>query len=525
MSGAKNCPETPRQRMIGMMYLVLTAMLALNVSTDILKGFKMVDTSLHSSIEASEVRNQGLYEDFDYLMTQNAEKTQPWKLKADSIKQKADEAYAFIKQFKYDLAVTADGESKVLKLNPKQDGEDIPDVKNVEADSNLDVGGQLGLVEGRGNQLHDILAAYRDYMIELADADSNKVHSIKSIFNVDDVSYSNDGEPMSWEEGLFDGMPLGAVLTILTKYQNDIRNMEGEMVAFLKNQTDASDFRVNKIEALVVPKSSYVMRGGRYEAQIVLSAVDSTKTPTYFVNGNQLGADGKYTAGCGSTGTFKYRGQILLPRNDGTTTAYPFESEYSVGEPTATISNKDLNVVYRDYDNHFAISVPGISDDQISATADGGTITRSGKEYIVKPGTGNLLKIHVSAKVDGRQQPMGEYEFRIKPLPKPSAFFISGETTFDQVNIPRSAIINPNSHLEVSYGKDGLLNVPFKVTSFMIMTPQGNITGDAGSKFSNAQLEAIKKLKKGDFVNIVNIKATGPNGKPISVAPIPFVLN
>ncbi len=524
MSGAKNCPETPRQRMIGMMYLVLTAMLALNVSTDILKGFTMVDNSLHASIKSSEVRNAGLYDDFQYLYEQNPTKTKEWLDKANEIHEKADMIFDYIKRFKYEMAVKADGQKKVLANNPLKDDEEIPDVIKVEANSNLDISGEYGIVLHHGDTLKEMIEQYRDYMIKCAENDSNKISSIKSIFNTENGGTNQDGDTLSWVDGMFDGMPLGATMTILTKFQNDVRNMEGEMVTYLKNKTDASDFRVNRLEALVVPKSTYVLRGGSYEAQIVLSAVDSTKAPHYIVNGNRIGDNGIYKTGCGSTGTFKYRGQIVLPRNDGSNLELPFESEYSVGEPNATVSNTDLNVVYRGYDNHFSISVPGVSDDQITASADGGTINKVGKEYIVKPGNGTELRIHVKAKLNGNLTPMGEYRFRIKPLPKPSAFVVVNGNVHEDVKIPRSLVINPDCHLEANYGKDGLLNMNFRINEFMIMTPDGTIDGK-GNKFTTRQMESIKKLKKGDYLNIVNIRASAPSGAEIKLAPIPLILN
>ena len=116
MGGAKNCPETPRQKMIGMMYLVLTAMLALNVSTDILNGFTLVDNSLHSSIAASNTRNAKLYRDFQAANADNPEKTQEWFDKAIEVQKRADSLYNYIQDFKEHIAILADGQKKVDEL-------------------------------------------------------------------------------------------------------------------------------------------------------------------------------------------------------------------------------------------------------------------------------------------------------------------------------------------------------------------------------------------------------------------------
>jgi gliding motility-associated protein GldM len=201
-------------------------------------------------------------------------------------------------------------------------------------------------------------------------------------------------------------MPVSAVVTILTKYQSDVRSAEAEIVQFLKAQTDASDFRVNKITALVVPNTRYVIRGGKYSAQIVLSAVDSTKTPEFFIGSSQI-RDGLYEVSCGKSGAFNYTGEIRLLGNDGIVRKYPFKSDYIVGDPSATISNEDLNVVYRGIDNKFSISVPGVASENVSVRISGGTIQKAGEKYIVRANQDADISISVYAKIDGKELPMG----------------------------------------------------------------------------------------------------------------------
>ena len=285
MGGAKNCPETPRQKMIGMMYLVLTAMLALNVSTDILSGFKLVDDSLHSTIEASETRNATMYDDFKYMYEQNPVKMEVPYANALLLKAKSDSLYNYIQDFKYQIARLADGK--------KAD----KNARDIEGNSNLDVTGQYALVNTdpvtkltNGETLRLNIETYKNFLKGLVEQDSMMQASIESMFDTPEGK-NHDGDPISWEASVFEGMPVGASITILTKLQNDLRSAEGEMVQLLKGQSDASDFRVNSLEALVIPVSSYVMRGGKYQAQIVLSAVDSTKKPVYYVGSTQLNDD------------------------------------------------------------------------------------------------------------------------------------------------------------------------------------------------------------------------------------------
>ena len=339
MSGAKNCPETPRQKMIGMMYLVLTAMLALNVSSEILNGFTMVDNSLHSTIESSDMRNDDLYKDFEYIYKENPEKVGEWLNKANQIKKQSDELFQYIENFKIEIVKIADKK----KADPKG--------REIEARDNLDAAGQYALVGGNAKVLRNKLKSYCDTLVSYSGNNEIKQKMYLNLFSTNSVKSKESGEMIPWENAMFEMMPVSAVVTLLTKYQSDIRASESEIVQYLKGQTDASDFRVNKIEALVVPNSKFVFRGEKYSARIVLSAVDSTKIPQYFVNGAQLGRNGMYefVAG-GKLGPAKYSGEIRVPGKGGSVMSYRFESDYMVGEPSATISNEDLNVVYRGID-------------------------------------------------------------------------------------------------------------------------------------------------------------------------------
>ncbi|MCM1035248.1 MAG: gliding motility protein GldM [Paludibacter sp.] len=520
MGGAKNCPETPRQKMIGMMYLVLTAMLALNVSTDILNGFKLVDDSLHSTIDATEVRNSNMYNEFEYLYQQNPVKMQDEWEHAIVLRRKTDSLYNYVQNFKYQIAILADGPKKA-----------DPEARNIDGNSNLDITGTYALVtidpktkKTNGETLRMYIEGYKDYLISLVNFDSVMIGSLNTVFATP-MGKDHDGNPISWAESVFDGMPVGASVTILTKLQNDIRTAEGEIIQHLKGKSDASDFRVNSLEALVIPVSSYVMRGGRYKAQIVLSAVDSTKKPIYYVGSTQLGEDGIYEVGCGSTGTFKYSGELRLPKHDGTSISLPFSSEYSVGEPSVTISNTDLNIMYRDYENPFAISVPGISSDHVQVTVTGATKTQRGDKYMIKPnGNAKEVVIAVQAQLDGKMQSMGQQTYRVKELPKPGAYFKSGSVELFEGNISRNVLLNSDASIIASYGPDGLLDLKFTISSFSIRTANG-IWNTKGNKFSQEQINQLSKLKKGAIVNITDVRAKGPTGKETTLRGISLVLN
>jgi gliding motility-associated protein GldM len=500
MSGAKNCPETTRQKMIGMMYLVLTAMLALNVSSEVLEGFTMVDKSLHTPINSTTVRNEDLFNEFEYLYKQNPAKVKEWLDKALLVKQKSDSLYNYLQNFKYDIIKMVDN------------GDADPEARRVINKENYDAPGEYALVKGNGKILKRNIESYRNFLISLSENSPAKKKMYATVFS---TAPTKSGTP--WEYAIFEMMPVSAVVTVLTKYQSDIRMAEAEVIQYLKSQTDVSDFRVNKIEAMVVPNSRYVIRGSKYSAQIVLSAIDSTKTPQYFI-GNALIPNGKYEVNCSKSGTFNYSGYILLAGNDGNVRKFPFSSDYIVGEPSATISNEDLNVVYRGIDHKFSISVPGVAAENISVRVSGATIQKTtGGKYIIRPTQDGEINIAVYAKVEGKEILMGNSSYRVKYLPDPKAYLqyvdAGGITRLIQDgNLNKRLLRGENVAIVASYGEDELIQAKFNIISFSMLTVFGSVE-TSGSRLNNRQISDIDRLEGGDYITFKNIKAVGPDGK------------
>jgi len=489
MSGAKNCPETPRQKMIGMMYLVLTAMLALNVSSQILEGFTMVDNSLHKTIESAELRNKSLYADFQNLSDQNPTKVRAWLEKALTVKKNSDNLYKFIENFK----------RQIIRMADSKDANDSAYVKQINAKDNLNKAAEYGIIGGHGKELKKQINDYSKFLIDLSVNNPSKQKMYQSIFA---TGKSKDGR--QWEEGLLEDMPLSAVVTILTKYQSDIRSSEAEIIQYLKSQTDAEDFRVNKITAVVVPNTPYVVRGEKYSAQIYLSAEDSTMAPDYYVNGQKINK-GKYELVPNKLGLNTYTGEIRLKKNDGNILTRKFTSNYIVGEPTATLSNEDLNVVYRGIDNKFSISVPGVR-------VIGGTSRKEGGRFMIQPTRNEDINIEVWAKVEGKEKKMGGGAYRVKYLPDPKIFIQPSDPGAKPI---RGGFMSPSalrtSLLVASYGKDELVKAKFRVISFTMLAKGISPLPVGGSRLNASFLD---KLIKGDILILNNIKAEGPDLLP-----------
>ncbi|EJX04033.1 GldM family protein, partial [gut metagenome] len=291
MAGISNNPNSPRQRMINLMYLVFIAMMALNVSSEVLDGFELVEGSLRTSIDNSSRRNKIVADEMEAYYKENPQKVGEWVMKAREVKNASDSLYNYIQDLKDRIAKMADGEDA--------------NVNNIEHKDDLEAASRIMLapVKGEGKRLREKIDQYRSMM------GSHIEDSVKTAVLEANLSTTAPYKPgintRSWEEALFENMPVAAAITLLTKIQSDIRYAEGEVLSNLLNSVDVGDYRVNQITAQVIPESQIVMRGSQYKANIVLSAVDSTKRPTIYVNGKELPSENKgvFIASTGSAGT------------------------------------------------------------------------------------------------------------------------------------------------------------------------------------------------------------------------------
>jgi len=541
MGGAKNCPETPRQKMIGMMYLVLTAMLALNVSADILNGFTKLRHSMEGSMTSTKFRSEDAFANFEaaYNMDGGEKKYGDWYRIACAVRTECDDFYAYIDTFKLDIINLIDGTAYPY-------GTPMEEI-NVNNNGDTNKPHQYALVEsGRSGKLHadefkERMDAYRTYLtvvdskclLDRIAKDPKFAHDWKlkrdmmaSLFSTDDVE-SEEREMITWQHSTFDEMPAGAVLALLTKYQNDVRVAENDLINFMYSAAGSSDFVVNKVEALPIAlNGEYIMQGDRYKAKIVSAMVDTNQVPRVFINGHELESN-IYEVAAGSVGQQTYSGYILVGTD---TTHYNFKGQYTVGAPSATISNTDLNIMYRGYDNPFSISVPGVSSDKLRVTCAGATITKSGSQWIIKPtGASEKAVIEVSADVDGKGKvvSMGKMEYRVKTLPQPNSYFVAGDIYYDGAakgKVARKHIVDANSKVVADYGPDGLVKAKFKITKVAIKFPSGKLLESKSDKFSAQMLGEIKKLKAGSSLTIATW-AIGPDGKEIQLRSLPLEMN
>ena len=516
MSGAKNCPETPRQKMIGMMYLVLTAMLALNVSADILNGFDMVNDSLNTAIENSKTRNHNLYGDMQALYDLNPTKVGEWLEKANKVKEESDKMFDLLQEFKVGIIALADGKNADPEGNVILKRDDT----NVSGEY-----AEVGTTKKRGNELKSAIDNYRIFVEEMFGNDSLRSQIYDAMYNTDPIKKKADEPAVEWVDNTFAHMPAVAVIKMLSKYQTDVRNTEAELLQYFIQQQDAGDFRVNKIQARLIPDSKNVMQGGRYHAEIALMAVDTTKVPTYYLGDNQL-ESAIIDIPCNQVGTYPIKGRLEMIDQYGATQTYEFEDQYMVSAPAATVANIDMNVVYKGYDNKMEISVPGIAESQLRVSAAGASISKSGSQYICKPTANEKITITVSAEVDGKVQTVGQKVFRVRPVPSPTSFLRLPNNELynpDMENAPKLRRRDLYESTVVAEYADGMLNANFTVKQFTLYIQQGagwdNLTVK-GNKLTDKEVDRLKKLKAGQKFYFGDIQYTGPKSGKLSMGMI-----
>lgn len=533
---SKNCPESTRQKMINMMYLVLTAMLALNVASEVLESFRIVDASLTQTINNVNRKNEQIYGAFDAAYMQNPTKVKEWKDKADEVRQKSTELVTKIKDLKEQLVLASGG----FPLKSAEPGFTLapgePFIVNSKGDTvlikkedDLNTPSEIMLRQKKGTDLKNSINEYRDFLASYLEEGSTLRENIIKQLDTSDppINLKEGGEKKTWEILHFESKPLIAIITLLSKMQIDIQNAETNTISTLFSQIDAASFKFNRLGARILAKSTYVLEGDQFEAEIFLAAEDTTQQPEIFVGNTRLEMrDGKgiYRANASQVGTFKWGGLIKYKTPEGNINSYPFEGEYQVGRPSVTISPTKMNVFYLGIANPIKVSVPGVASENLSVSVTNGRIEKNGDEYTVTPSkvdiAGKNTAISVIARMNGESRSMGSMAFRVKEVPDPIAT-IGGK---NGGNLKKEEILAEDGIFAEL--KDFDFDLKFKVTQFDL-----NLSGAGGyvkmykstsNKFTTEQKDQFNKLSQGSLIYIDNIMARGDDGTTRTLAPISF---
>ena len=334
------------------MYVVLMAMLALNVSTEVLNGFSVVEDSLNRTTGGSIKENQLVYDNLEMQMRLNPTKTREWYEKAKEVMRISDSLYNFADELKLAIVQEADG----------KDGQ-VEDIRNKE---DLEAANQVMLApgRGRGRELYMAIGSFRRRIINMT-SDMSKQQIISANLSTT-VPAKAKAMGKNWQEYMFEDMPAAAAITLLSKLQSDVRYAEREALHTLVENIDVKDIRVNALNAFVIPNSQTVVRGDRFSAQIVMAAVDTTQVPDIYIGNQKV----NLSNGLGSGDKIKR----------------DFNQKYTVVDPSATVSADLMNMLYAGYNNPISVSVPGVPLNKVQATMTNGTLQAVGPgRYIARP--------------------------------------------------------------------------------------------------------------------------------------------
>jgi gliding motility-associated protein GldM len=513
--------------MINLLYVVYIGMLAMNVSSEVMKGYELVEESMIRSIKSTTEETDELYAKIADMYKISHEKVQIWYDKATDIHTKTKELTQYIEDVKKKFAINAD-------RIPDADPEHLINKSELNAgtETMFAVKGSEGVPEEVTFKRK--IDEFRTYAGSLV---TNKM--LKSVIDsclLTEPSARARETGQSWTEAMFEHMPAVAIVVMMTQVEYSAAYVEQLVMRELLRSVDAGDFRVNKVEAFVIPEAKVVMRGGFYRADIVLAAVDSTQEPNIIVNGRELPkeAHGKYSAAASTTGTFQVKGTIDMVNGEGKSTMLNFATEYFVSEPSATIAPELMNILYAGIDNPIRIAVPGAADANVTATISAGSLTSKGNGiWSALPILGSNATIAVSIKVGGKQLDVAKNTFRVRPLPPPMAFLNvtnpdGNKARYRGGPIGKSQLLaTPAVSAAID---DGILDINFEVLGFEVQKfdAMGFAIKEAseGSKFSKRQVDMIRSMTRGQTILIRAIITKGPDGVTQTLqSPIEVLIN
>lgn len=508
---AGNGGNANRQKMINLMYIVFIAMMALNVSSEVLDGFSKVEEGLKLTTLATEQQNTALRDKMNKAYQHNPAKAERWYKQSQVLVTQADSLFAYIQDLKWEIARETDGTDANVNQLKKRDYLGASEVV------------LLDPLSPKGRDLRHRVEAFRELLTSVQISSE----AVRSLFAVDSIG------SQTWEEATFTNIPSSAAITLLTKLQNDLRYVEGQQMEELLQSIDAGELRVNQLAAQVIPDSRVVMRGLPYKAQVVLSSIDTTQMPVITMNGKVLPSS-HITLPTTSTGTFPVQGTLEMKMPSGAIERRDFSSSYTVIEPMATVAPVLMNILYAGIENAVNIAVPGVAQGDVVATMTGGSLTQRGGLWIAKPSTGvEEATISVSAKLpSGQVLSIARVGLKVRALPDPMPYV---EITNDQgvkVRFKGGRIAKPA--LLAAGGikaaiDDSLLDVAYTVVKFQLVSfdSMGNALPEMsqGSQFSERQVRQIQNASRGKRLYVTDVVARGPDGIERKIPSIELILN
>ena len=526
-------PKEPRQKMINMMYLVLTALLALNVSSQVLEAFKTVNTSINKSNDVITDKNNVTYQSFaDKLKDpQTAAKAQMWSPRADKVKALSAQMFGEIEQLK-----------KKLK---EESGLKMVDGKESFREDNLDATTRLMDENGKGPELYSKLIKYKQDLIAVLDPSApefasnptlqNQLKADIAAFNkslplnmtVDGTDHSGNkwaNDAKGWTGSYFHMVPTIAGVTILSKLQNDIKNSESQVVDYCHQQIGQVKVVFDQFQAIAQASSNYVLPGNDIEITAGVGAFSAAAKPRITVGGQvlPLNPDGTavFKTKATTSGDKVVDVKIEYVKPDGSIATVNKPVKYTVGTPSgASIFLEKMNVLYVGVDNPLTISGGSVDKSKVKVSFPGGEINGAGGDhYIAKPKTAGMSKIIVTA--DGKPF---EFPMRVKFLPNPAGF-VGSKKGGNLSAAEFKAIGGLIARLE-----DSEFEAPFKVISYKFAAVGGPIplyteASNEGNRWTGNAASLVSRTGPGTTIFFDQITVVGPDGRQREIPPMKFNL-
>ncbi len=509
-------PAEPRQKMINVMYLVLTAILALNVSNEVITAFKVVNSSLITSNQNISVSNNTLYKSLEEKLAdpKSHDKAAIWEPRAMKAKRLSAEMNNYLDSLKLALKKAAD-------LTMKWDGKDsIEDYRT----DNLDASTRMFETKGEGDRLKKRLEDYKKAMLSIGmPEDSSIKQQFENIFPVNTTPpKTEEGKQKDFTQTFFHMTPTIAALTILSKFQNNVKNAENMIVTYCHSQIGAVEVHMDKVNVLVGQSSNYLMPGQKLTVTAGVGAYSSSVKSNITVNGqplNMVNGQGEYSTTVGGAGEHTIQVNGSFTGEDGKLVPVHQTINYTVGTPGgAAVMLDKMNVFYIGVPNPVTIS-SGTGWDKTHVSMSGGSLTPSGGpgKYTVK--VSSVGKAAISVNADGK---VSTYDFRVKRIPDPvvkvgpSGGGRIQSVVFKNQNFARADLENFD------------FDAHFNIVSATLYFSGANFPSVQSAEIHGGSLDPVKSFLQrsipGTSVTFDNVKVQGPDGVIRSIPGPGFIL-
>ncbi len=500
-------PKEPRQKMINMMYLVLTALLALNVSAEILNAFKTVDRSLMIASGVAEQKNEEIFKSFKAKLEDptSREKAAIWEPKAQQARKISDELYNYIEGLKQELK--------------KESGLKTVDGKEEYKEDDLDAGTRLLVQQapegkGKGKELFEKLKAYKEQLLSI-DPEMKKEIEVGLPLDLTIPPTSSEAGKNDWAYAYFHMTPTIAAITIMSKFQNDVRNSESKAVEFCHKQIGQVEIIYDQFQAFAGTNTQYLMPGEELVITAGIGAFSKAAQPSITIDGANvaLNAEGtaEYKTRVGGSGAGIKRVRISYAKPDGTTAVVEKEIKYTVGIPAGlTVSTDKTRVFYKGLENPLSVTGGG-GDEKVNVSIEGAgaSLRKAGPgQYIVT--CTQLGTVNVVAN-DGKN--IQRIAIPVKRVPDPIVVVggsAGGAMPANVFRVQSGAIAELRDFV--------FEGVAYKVMSFMLICtgkgfdePEFAEVNSASFKDASAQT-LIRRCQAGTTVTIGEIKVLEPGG-------------